>query len=145
MEDILSDASKFSLISNDDNLQNLTKFQRFLYRLQKRTALVKKIITACTPLQPVPHLLYWLPKTHKPGNPMRPIISAEGSFNHKAAKWLSNVLAPLRHHSEIVRDTFIFVKEIQNNDLRGCVMASFDVKSLFTNIPLKFTTNLISS
>jgi len=25
----------------DDNLQNLTKFQRFLYRLQKRTALVK--------------------------------------------------------------------------------------------------------
>ena len=25
----------------DDNLQNLTKFQRFLYRLQKRTALVR--------------------------------------------------------------------------------------------------------
>jgi len=24
-----------------------------------------------------------------------------------------------------------------------CLMASFDVKSLFTNIPLKFTTNLI--
>ena len=36
MEDILSDASKFSLSSNDDNLQNLTKFQRFLYRLQKK-------------------------------------------------------------------------------------------------------------
>ena len=75
---------------------------------------------------------------------MRPIISAVGSFNHEAAKWLSNVLAPLRHHLTIVRDTFSFVKEIiQNNDLRGCVMASFDVKSLFTNIPLKFTTNLI--
>ena len=28
MEDILSDASKFSLSSNDENLQNLTKFQR---------------------------------------------------------------------------------------------------------------------
>ena len=27
-------------------------------------------------------------KTHKPGNPMRPIISAVGSFNHEAAKWL---------------------------------------------------------
>jgi len=37
---------------------------------------------------------------------------------------------------------FSFVKEIQKNDLRGCVMASFDVTSLFTNIPLKFTTNL---
>ena len=36
MEDILSDSSKFSLSSNDDNLQNLTKFQRFLYRLRKK-------------------------------------------------------------------------------------------------------------
>ena len=74
---------------------------------------------------------------------MRPILSAVGSFNHEAAKWLSNVLVPLRHHSTVVKDTFSFVKEIQKNDLRGCVMASFDVKSLFTNIPLKFTTNLI--
>jgi len=62
MEDILSDASKFSLSGIDDNLQNLTKFQRFLYRLQKRTASVKKIITACTPLQPVPHLYMGYPK-----------------------------------------------------------------------------------
>jgi len=74
---------------------------------------------------------------------MKPIVSAMGSFNHEAAKWLSNVLAPLRHHSTIVRDTFSFAKEIQNNDLRGCVIASFDVKNLFKNIPLKFTTNLI--
>ena len=110
---------------------------------KKRTALVKKIITACTPLQPVPHLYIGLPKTHKPGNPMRPIISTVGSFNHEAAKWLSNVLAPLRHHSTIIRDTSSFAKEIQNNDLRSCVMASFDVKSVFTNIPLKFTTNLV--
>jgi len=50
MEDILSDASKFSLSSNDNDLQNLTKFQQFLYRLQKTIALVKKIIAACTPL-----------------------------------------------------------------------------------------------
>ena len=82
-------------------------------------------------------------KTHKPGNPMRPIISAVGSFNHEAAKWLSNVLAPLCHHSTVVRDTFSFVKEIQKNDLRGCAIAPFGVKSLFTNILLKFTTNLI--
>ena len=91
----------------------------------------------------VEQVLYGLPKTHKPGNPMRPIISAVGSFNHEAAKWLSNILASLRHHSTAVRDTFSFVKEIRKDDVRGCVIASFDVKSLFTNIPLKFTTNLL--
>jgi len=143
MEDILSDASKFSLSSNDDNLQNLTKFQRFLYRLQKNNSLGEEDYHRMYPTSASTPSLYGLPKTHKPGNPMRPIVSAVGSFNHEAAKWLSNVLAPLRHHSTIVRDTFSFAKEIQNNDLRGCVMASFDVKSLFTNIPLKFTTNLI--
>jgi len=49
----------------------------------------------------------------------------------------------MQFRSTIVRDTFSFGKEIQNNDLRGCAIASFDVKSLFTIIPLKFTTNLI--
>ena len=103
----------------------------------------KQVLKCMYPTSASTPSLYGLPKTHKPGNPMRPIISAVGSFNHEAAKWLSNIQAALRHHSTIVRDTFSFVKEIQKNDLRGCVMASFDVKSLFTNIPWKFTTNLI--
>jgi len=137
MEDILSDASKFSLSSNDDNLQNLTKNQRFLYRLQKKNSLSEEDYHRMYPILASTPSLYGLPKTHKPGSPMIPIISAVGSFNHEAAKWLSNVLAPLRHHSTVVRDTFSFVKEIQKNDLLGCVMASFDVKSLFTNIPFQ--------
>jgi len=143
MEDILSDASKFSLSSDDDNLQNLTKFQRFLYRLQKKNSLSEESYHRMYPTPASTPSLYGLPKTHKPGYPMRPIISAVGSINHETAKWLSNVFAPLRHHSTNVRDTFSFAKEIQKNDLQGCVMASFDVKSLFPNIPLKFTTNLI--
>jgi len=110
MEDILSDASKFSLSSNDGNLQNLTKFQRFLCRLQKNNSLSEEDYHPMYPTSASTPSLYRLPKTHKPGNPMRPIISAEGSFNHEAAKWLSNVLAPFRHHSTIVRDTFSFVK-----------------------------------
>jgi len=35
-----------------------------------------------------------------------------------------------------------FVVEIQKTYLRGYAMASLDVKSLFINIPSKFTTNL---
>ena len=99
MEDILSDASKFSLSGIDDNLQNLTKFQRFLYRLQKKNSLSEEDYHRMYPISDSTPCLYGLPKTHKPGNPMRPIISAVGSFNHEAAKWLSNVLAPLRHNN----------------------------------------------
>jgi len=46
LEDILRDASEFSLGRHDFNLQNLTKVQRLLYRLHKRTSSGKRIITA---------------------------------------------------------------------------------------------------
>ena len=100
MEDILSDASKFSLGSNDGDLGNLTIFQRFLYRLQKKNSLSDKDYHHMYPTSASTPSLYGLPKTHKPGNQIRPIISAVGSFNHEAAsaKGLSNVLTPLHHH-----------------------------------------------
>jgi len=108
MEEILNNTSKFSLSSNDDNLQNLMQFQRFLYRLQKNNSLSEEDYHRMYPTSASTPSLYGLPKTHKPGNPMRPVISAVSSFNHKAAMWLSNILAPLRHHS-----TVIFVKPQQ--------------------------------
>jgi len=137
MEDILSDASKFSLSSNDDNLQNLTKFQRFLYRLQKNYSLSEEDYHRMYPTSASTPSLHGLPKTHKPGNPMRPIISAVGSFNHEAAKWLSNVLAPLRHHSTVVRDTFSFVKDIQNT--------IFEAVSLHRSISKAFSQTFVCS
>ena len=114
MEDILCDASKFSLSSNDDNLQNMMKFQRFVYKLQNTNSLSEEDYHRTCPTSAITSSLYGLPKTHKPGNPIRPIISAVGSLNSKAAKWLSNALAPLRQHSTIVRDRFSFVKKYKN-------------------------------
>ena len=40
------------------------------------------------------------------------------------------------------KDSFDFAKEVCDVDFGECVLASFDVKSLFTNIPLKETINI---
>ena len=84
-----------------------------------------------------PGVLYGLPKVHKENCPARPILSAIGTYNYKLAKFLVHILKPFTSNEYTVKDTFSFVSEItsfhKDEDL---VIASFDVSSLFTNIPL---------
>ena len=89
-----------------------------------------------------PGILYGLPKVHKNGCPLRPIMSAIGTFNYKLSKFLIPILTPITKNQYHVKDTFSFVKEICELQYGSCALASFDVKSLFTNIPLKETIDI---
>ena len=76
---ILSDTSKFLRLGPADNFDHTTftetKFQRKLVELIKN-----------------------LPKTHKEGVPLRPILSMAGSSQHRVAKWLDWILQPVLIH-----------------------------------------------
>ena len=74
---------------------------------------------------------------------MRPISSPIGSYNHECAAWFSEILTPLRHHQAIVKDSFEFLQRISNLSSSDKIMASSDEKSLFTNVPVNFTINLV--
>ena len=39
-----------------------------------------------------PGVLYGLPKVHKENLPIRPIISAIGTYNYNLAKWLDEII-----------------------------------------------------
>ena len=68
---------------------------------------------------------------------MCPILSATNSYNYALAKWLDNKLKPLSLNQHTVADNFDFASEVQ--DLRisaGNILVSYDVSSLFTNVPL---------
>ena len=84
-----------------------------------------------------------MPKTHTDNTPLRPILSSTGSYNHECATWLSEILTPLRHHPSSLKDTFDFLDKIKNLTPGNKLMASLDVKSLFTNVPVNFTIGLI--
>ena len=60
---------------------------------------------------------------------------------------LSKCLSELRRHPSTAKDTFEFLRITDDYELdRNRIMCSFDVfdvKSLFTNIPVDFTANLI--
>ena len=88
-------------------------------------------------------LLYGLPKIHKEGTPCRPILASYDSFAYECAVWLSEFLTPLREHSSNIKNTCDFVTRILSSKPGPNHMVSFDVKSLFTNIPIDFVIDQI--
>jgi len=78
------------------------------------------------------------------GNPIRPIISSIGTFNYNLAKFLVPILTPLTKNEFTVENTKDFVYDITALKFNEpVVMASVDIQSLFTNVPLEEITNII--
>ena len=86
---------------------------------------------------------YGLPKIHKEGSPMRPILFAIGTSGIKLSKFIKKFLTPLNSNEFTLEDSFAFVNKIcAIPNYQNYTMASFDLKSLFTNIPINETINI---
>ena len=89
--------------------------------------------------------MYGLAKVHKivtdnlPS--FRTILSAIGTPTYKLAKFLVPILEPLTTNEYTIKDSFTLAEELQGFDSK-LVMPSFDIESLFTNIPLQETIDL---
>jgi hypothetical protein len=86
-----------------------------------------------------------MPKIHKKKFPISPIFASIGTYNQKLAKFLVEILTPLLENNQIIlKDTFDFVNKISQLDTEiDVVILSFDVESLFTNIPTLETIDII--
>ena len=96
-------------------------------------------IQTVIPHQCSPPKFYGLPKIHKTGTPLRPIVSSRGSITYGITKDLANIIKPLvgqsPHH---LKNTQHFIQQLQGKKLEpGEVITSFDVKALFTSVPVK--------
>ena len=76
--------------------------------------------------------------------PIRPIISNIGTATYQTAKYLSNLLQPLAKSEYTIESTKTFIETLRTKVvLDNHKLVSFDVKSLFTNVPLETTINII--
>ena len=83
-------------------------------------------------------VFYLLPKIHKPGTPGRPIISGCNSPTESLSKYLNHYLKPITETSpSYLKDTTHFLKVIHGLEQmpKNTILATLDVKSLYTNIP----------
>ena len=90
------------------------------------------------PIGCVPPRSYGLPKIHKTGNPLRPIVSSRGLVTYGVAKVLSKVIKPLvgksPHH---IQSTGDFASKATRFTLQmGECLSSYEVTSLFTSVPI---------
>ena len=75
---------------------------------------------------------------------MRPILSATQTYNYALAKWLKTNLKPLSLNCYTVTDVFEFANEICSLEIaNGDILVSYDVSSLFTNVSLDETIQLL--
>jgi len=146
ISNILADSSKFKLL-NVDLSSHLLKLEDKLNRLLRP---IKETINEATYNSILasgsrPGCLYGLPKVHKTGTPLRPIVSSINTFNYNLAKFLVKIIEPLTTNEYTTANTLEFVNEIKQLNIDdSTIMASFDVESLFTNVPLSETTQIIT-
>lgn len=76
---------------------------------------------------------------------MRPILSATGTYNYKLAKWLDEKLKPLSVNEHTVSYIFVFADELREMKIKDReFLVSYDVSSLFTNVPVDETIESIT-
>ena len=84
-------------------------------------------------------IFYLLPKIHKPNNPGRPIISGCDSPTDRLSSFIDTHLKPLCSSlPSYIKDTNHFLQTIFNITTPlppNTILATIDVKSLYTNIP----------
>ena len=137
MNELLGDANTYEMLrSNPVERVNAEFHQSIREVFGNNQDLIKKFhsIGAKLPYS------YGTVKTHKPGHPMRPIISTIGSVSYSLSKFLVNLLKPLVGciSSSHVINSVDFVNKVQNANIDDDSMfVSFDVKSLFTNVPVE--------
>ena len=94
----------------------------------------------------IPHI-YGLPKTHKGGVPLRPIVSLRESLFAPISRHLADILAPYGRDGEsFVSSSSDLISHLHDvHNLCDGLLVSFDVESLFTNVPVDEVLSVIKS
>ena len=147
MEEILSDYTKFKEIKHNNNLkltlQQEDKVNRLVRTLTKDNLFSEATASQLKISGSSPGIMYGLPKIHKNNIPLRPILSANNTSMYNIAKFLVPILSHLTTNEYTVKNSFEFSENIINvNNSSKYIMSSFDIVSLFTNIPLEETINI---
>ena len=125
------------LINSEKKLKDIIK------PLYQKKCFTKREYDSIYPTGSRPGILYSIIGAHKPiidsCPSFRLILSAIATPTYNLAKFLVPILLALTVNEFTVHDSFSFEEEVVNFDA-NCIMASLDVESLLTNIPLDETT-----
>ena len=133
---LLNDTTTYRTLENDPTDALAKQINKQLKKLQDRREITR---TERLQMQAADNTIakfYGLPKIHKEGVPLRPIVSLPGSPTYKLSKELWKRLKPLIAGSAFsINNANDFLEKLRNIRINEDEsMVSFDVTSLFTSI-----------
>ncbi|BHF75361.1 hypothetical protein SprV_0501845700 [Sparganum proliferum] len=137
VEALLGDRTAYIPCEGDMTKTLMSKINKDLASLRKSKAITQLDWQRMKPKDSAIARFYGLPKVHKLGTPLRPIVSLRGTPTFGLAKWLFQRLKFLTQGSQTtIHSAERFLEKLQGIRLTDDeVMVSFDVISLFTSIP----------
>ena len=134
----------YQLLKKDPTTKIKTKTLKQLKVLKDSEFIDNKLYYYLKPTGvPVPRF-YGQPEIHKPGVPIRPIVSYSGSPLYNLNKSIANILkAYVKDENNNAKNSTKFTNYIRNVPIEdGEIMVSFDVTFLYTNIPIIDALNI---
>jgi hypothetical protein len=141
LNDIVNDPEKFQKIRKDPT-ENIKKRLNTLVEVVNATQSVQHLKKLEGHYEP--GYLYGNPKIHKTLSdpPLRPIISQIGTPVYEISKTLNNIITKFMPKEHVIDSTYEFVEICKTIEQPKC-LASLDVESLFTNVPVRDTVQII--
>jgi hypothetical protein len=139
IEQELNDSTTYMEVDKDPTPSINSKIKRQVNRMARCGYIDNAMKKYLTVKDPKPGFVKANPKTHKPGNPPRTIISGIGHPTEKVAELAESELSEhVKSLPTYVKDTTDFLKKIQtiNQPLQpGTILFCMDVKRLYPSVP----------
>ena len=142
---LLEDQGTYKALKTDPTGRLKSKMINLLKKIKSEGGIDDILYKKLYPTGAVIPKFYGLPKIHKDGIPLRPIVSSRGSISYEVAKELARILKPLvgssPHH---IKNTGDFIQQIKEVKLQADdIITSYDVSALFTSVPIEAATKII--
>ena len=147
LDSIVSDSTKFTEVVSNAKTHPIISREQTLRKLISECLLKsygKEFIQGLLPSGSTPGKLYGTIKVHKSNNPTRPIVSMIGSPEYQVAKFLDSIIKPYIPDTYMINSSKELIGKLQQFKFSPeQKLVSYDVSSLFTNVPLQETIDII--
>lgn len=146
MEDLLGDKNTYEIVKKDHTKKLTNDLHSLLSRWKNRNYITEQTYKWLNTTDGVLPRAYGLPKIHKPNNPLRIIVSSVNSPLYNIACFIHEILnESLKKLPSYIKNSFELVSKLKGLQFENDItLASLDVVSLFTNIPITEVINSIT-
>ena len=142
---LLSDTNTYKVLAKDPTSKYKTQISNKLRELRRLNEIDDVEHRKLLPTSTLIPRFYGLPKVHKPGAPLRPIVASRGSITYGIARHVADLLSPLvGKNGYALKNSADLVSSLSNCTLQeDDILVSFDVTALFTKVPVDKSVDVI--